>query len=104
MKQTRKNVFETNSSSTHSLTMCTAADYDKWKNGELIYDRYEDGLVEITEEVKKYREESYALNKSYVYGRYQTEEEYWDHAGEYYETFCEEFNNTVAFGYYGYDY
>lgn len=103
MKQIRKNVFETNSSSTHSLTMCTEAEYEKWKNGELIYDCCMDGLVEVTEEVKEYREKSYALNGSYMYGRYQTEEEYWEHAEEYYETFCHSYNDVVAFGYYGYD-
>lgn len=103
MKQIRKNVFETNSSSTHSLTMCTEAEYEKWKNGELIYDRYEGELVEVTDEVKKYREESCTLNGSYEYSRYQTEEEYWEHAEEYYETFYHNYNNTIAFGYYGYD-
>ena len=35
-KQIRKNVFETNSSSTHSITMCMKSDYDKWENGELL--------------------------------------------------------------------
>lgn len=35
-RQIRKGVFETNSSSTHSLTMCLKSDYDKWVNGELL--------------------------------------------------------------------
>lgn len=38
MRQIRKNVFETNSSSTHSLTMCTKEEYDNWKNGKLMFD------------------------------------------------------------------
>lgn len=37
MKLVRKGVFETNSSSTHSITMCVESDYEKWKNGELFY-------------------------------------------------------------------
>lgn len=37
MKTIRRNVFETNSSSTHSITMCMEGDYEKWKNGELYY-------------------------------------------------------------------
>lgn len=37
MRQIRRGVFETNSSSTHSLTMCNGDDFDKWKNGELYY-------------------------------------------------------------------
>lgn len=29
MRIVRKNVFETNSSSTHSITMCSESDFDK---------------------------------------------------------------------------
>ena len=36
MKQIRRNVFETNSSSTHSLTMCMQSDYDAWERG-IVY-------------------------------------------------------------------
>ena len=32
----RKNVFETNSSSTHSITMCTQDEYDAWVNGKVL--------------------------------------------------------------------
>lgn len=35
MRQIRRGVFETNSSSTHSLTMCMKEDYDKWAKGEV---------------------------------------------------------------------
>lgn len=35
--QIRTGVFETNSSSTHSLTMCTLSDYKSWKAGLLKY-------------------------------------------------------------------
>lgn len=35
MKQIRRGVFETNSSSVHSITMCTKSDFDAWRNGEL---------------------------------------------------------------------
>lgn len=37
MFKIRKGLFETNSSSTHSLTMCSEEDYDKWENGELFF-------------------------------------------------------------------
>lgn len=37
MKTIRKGTFETNSSSTHSITMCMESDYEKWKSGELYY-------------------------------------------------------------------
>lgn len=33
-RQIRRGVFETNSSSTHSITMCMKSDYDRWSNGE----------------------------------------------------------------------
>ena len=33
-RQIRKGVFETNSSSTHSLVMCLKSDYDKWEHGD----------------------------------------------------------------------
>lgn len=36
MLQMRKNVFETNSSSTHSITMCTQDEYDAWAHGKLL--------------------------------------------------------------------
>ena len=35
MKQIRRNIFETNSSSVHSLTLCMEEDYDRWKKGEI---------------------------------------------------------------------
>lgn len=35
--QIRNNVFETNSSMTHSLTICTKDEYDAFNHGELAY-------------------------------------------------------------------
>ena len=35
-RQIRRGVFETNSSSTHSLTICLKSDYDKWNNGNVF--------------------------------------------------------------------
>lgn len=37
MIQIRKNVFETNSSSTHSLVMAVQSEFDKWQKGEVYY-------------------------------------------------------------------
>ncbi len=58
MKQTRYGVFETNSSSTHSITMCMKDDYDKWANGEVYlneggwcsYSKYKDKQFVTKEE------------------------------------------------------
>lgn len=52
MRQIRKNVFETNSSSTHSLTMCTKEEYDNWKNGKLLFDSYYKKFVSSLELTK----------------------------------------------------
>ena len=35
--QVRQGVFETNSSSTHTLTICAKDDYDKWNRGEVFW-------------------------------------------------------------------
>lgn len=34
MRQIRRNVFETNSSSTHSCCICTADEFERWRKGE----------------------------------------------------------------------
>lgn len=52
MRQIRKNVFETNSSSTHSLTMCTKEEFDNWKNGKLLFDSYHKKFVSSLELTK----------------------------------------------------
>jgi hypothetical protein len=45
--QVRCGVFETNSSSTHSLVICTADEYRRFKCGDLLYDVYNDCLVSV---------------------------------------------------------
>lgn len=37
MLQIRRNVFETNSSSTHSLNFATSSEYEKWADGEVLF-------------------------------------------------------------------
>ena len=44
-KAIRYGVFETNSSSVHSLTMCSEEDFNKWKSGEYLFDTYEKKFV-----------------------------------------------------------
>ena len=41
----RRGVFETNSSSTHSLTMCSKEDFEKWEAGKLLFKQYEQKFV-----------------------------------------------------------
>lgn len=38
--QIRQGVFETNSSSTHSMTMCLESDYQAWLEGKMKYCEY----------------------------------------------------------------
>lgn len=54
MLQIRRNVFETNSSSTHSLTMCSKDEYDAWINGEVYFDWY-NNFVSKEERDKRYK-------------------------------------------------
>ena len=99
-RQIRRGVFETNSSSTHSLTMCMKSDYDRWVAGELVWNRWGDELIEITPEVLSSME-----NDERVYLTYEQFND-WNYLE--FETFEHTFETTnnekvVGFGYYGYD-
>lgn len=37
-RQIRRGVYETNSSSSHSITMCSEEEFEKWKDGKLLFD------------------------------------------------------------------
>ena len=100
MKQIRQNVFETNSSSTHSITMCMRSDYNRWVAGDLVWSRWSDKLVEITPDVKQSMEDGD--------GEYLTYEQFNDYDYLEFETFTESYttpngDNVISFGYYGYD-
>ena len=62
MRTVRKGVFETNSSSTHSVTIMSAEDYKRWEDEMLYYNYYEDILLtkeEFYESIRKeYPEDS----------------------------------------------
>lgn len=121
MISVRKGVFETNSSSTHSLTMCTESDYDKWKKGELLFHRWKDEFITIDEYKKIYEEEKKKYFEKYPneteedFENYYNDDkecysfdEYWDYFEYEYETFKEDYvtsngEKVIAFGYYGYD-
>jgi len=42
----RRGVFETNSSSTHSLIICSDKVYNDWENEKVLYDSYDEEFVE----------------------------------------------------------
>ena len=120
-RQIRRGVFETNSSSTHSLTMMMKSDYDRWHKEQLYL--YSNGWGwEFSKPVENQlytRDEAVEFAKKNKY--YKDKEEIdddilkdigfisWDDEGnEYLEGFYEEFTTPsgetiVAFGEYGYN-
>ena len=70
MKTIRQGCFETNSSSTHSITLCMESEFEKWKNGELYWNRWDEKLVpkeEVEKEFAKIREEFISENGEEFY-------------------------------------
>lgn len=56
MIQIRHGIFETNSSSTHSLNICTRQEWNDWKEGKLLYNPYESEFIDnylLSEEKKQ---------------------------------------------------
>lgn len=133
MLQVRQGVFETNSSSTHSITIASQSDFDKWKNGEVYLndewwsDEINDPnknktFLTVDEAVNlvKARDDVYGdddtvdydsmdilekKRKIEGYGIYTFEEYFWNNWLETYEEHytTEHGEDIVAFGYYGYD-
>ena len=128
MRQIRRGVFETNSSSVHSITMCMKSDYDKWVSGELYWDRWGYKFVSkdvVENELKEYRNNFLNEHPDYIQGDEEWESEFnrylsydkqfytYDEFNDYdlieYETFVDSFKTPsgeeiVSFGYYGNDY
>ena len=89
MRTIRRGVFETNSSSVHSITIVPAEEFYKWKTGELLYDRDTKTLVDPNK--VDFSDELIA------YEKYPNDEyEYFD---KHYTT--KNGDKIVAFGYYG---
>ena len=123
MIQIRQNIFETNSSSVHSIAICNEDEFKQWENGELLYDRYNDELISLkkAEEIKREKEKEIERYKE-EYG----DEDYYDENADRILTYDQFFHwqgddsyldymekyqvhqnidgvNIVAFGYYGHD-
>jgi len=113
MKQTRRSVFETNSSSTHSLSICSSGDFRAWKNEEVLFDSHEDTFVKREDALAKIKKD----NPKLVLGDREEEGRVLHEIGiltykqyffesEYLERFQEQRNvggvDVVAFGKYGY--
>ena len=120
--QIRRSIFETNSSSVHSIAMVSGSEYDKWKNGELLYDNDTETLV-TKEEIEKIKEDDkkrYESNgwpfdeSEYDYNseddniRFLTYDKFFDLSYIQHETFTDKYKTkngeeVVAFGFYGYE-
>lgn len=115
-KQIRRGVFETNSSSVHSLTMCSNEEYDKWKKGETLFWKEDEKFVtreEIIEELKKSPwfsdvnwDDEYKVNNIFSDEGIETYGEFFKNG--WLETFEQHYttpggDEVVAFGYYGRD-
>lgn len=121
-RQIRRGVFETNSSSTHSLTMMMKSDYKRWQTEELYLYNGSGWGWEFSKPVENQlytRDEAIEFVKKNKY--YKDVDEIdddalrdcdfisWDDEGnEYLESFYKEFTTPsgetiVAFGEYGYD-
>lgn len=125
--QIRRNVFETNSSSVHSITMCSKDDFEKWKNSDYYFylpygEPYVIGTREEMIELLKSQtwrdgtpvysdidwNNEKSVNDLFAEKNILTSDEYFDRYNEYLETFVEYYTtpkgeDVVAFGYYGYD-
>ena len=121
-RQIRRGVFETNSSSTHSLTMMMKSDYKRWKEEELyLYDGsgwgwefskpVENQLYTRDEAVEFVKKNKYYKDVDEIDDDALRDCDFisWDDEGsEYLESFYQEFTTPsgetiVAFGEYGYD-
>lgn len=112
-RQIRREVFETNSSSVHSITMCLESEFEQWKNGELLWDRWNGGLTSRDEAIADLKEDNEidwadeeALKMLF---RDEGMWTYDDFINNYdFETYVSKYTTAngekiVTFGYYGHD-
>ena len=129
MIQIWQGVFETNSSSTHSITIASESDFDKWKNGDVYLNEgwwsgsnnpnedktflTNDEAINLLESCEYYKgNENLSdmsdaeINEMFRNWEIYTFENYWsDYLENYEERYTTEHGDVVvAFGQYGYDY
>lgn len=79
----RQGVFETNSSSVHSCSVCTDSDYKKWKKGEIWYNEGEDKYLLVDEAIE--------FNLNFI-----KQDEDNEMTDEEFETFAETYRKTKS--------
>ena len=82
MKMTIRNgIFETNSSMTHSLIICTKEEMEEWRNGELFRRRWGEDRLVTKEEMEKIiaDEREYADRDDFeTYDEFMSDHGYWE--------------------------
>ena len=94
----RRGVFETNSSSVHSITMCSENEWNEWKQGELVWDYYTEKLIPVNNDVEADNERYYSYEDWF--------DGYWfrDEFEKYDDKYTLPNGEVIhAFGYYGHD-
>lgn len=127
----RYNVFETNSSSVHTLTLCREEDYDKWNSGEYLLrnDDYNFGDKDLPpqfipkDKLEKFDPKApYTIEKGFYYDPYffdkngdgvlfydipyltpEQYEAYYENLYSYEEKATIDGIDVVAFGHHGYE-
>ena len=96
MKQIRFGTFETNSSSTHSLIICTDAEYEAWRCGDAILDWDIDKIVPMPSDKELEEEDWRYIKYANYYDRVSME--------TFEETYTTPHGDVIhVFGWYGYD-
>jgi hypothetical protein len=112
MLQIRRDIFETNSSSVHAMTICTKDEYEKFMNGELYWDSRGDKLMTKEEILAREMKESWnaGIDPEELFRSLVEEREYKTYENFDYDFESFEYHHTtpsgdqiVAFGYSGYD-
>lgn len=115
MRSVRLHTFETNSSSTHSITLCYKEDFDRWKNDSSLL-MSATGVVKTVEEAKaeviaQFDKNDKSPTEKQIASRIKCDYmKYDDSDSSYSDTEYYEVENVmpdgkivVAFGSYGYD-
>ncbi len=79
MIKVRRSTFETNSSSTHTITIVSSEEYEGWSEGKYLYDKWFGKLVparQLTEQEKMEAQEQYELNKKSYWQSWDEMDEY----------------------------
>lgn len=108
----RQGLFETNSSSMHTLTIVSESKYNAWIAGELLFDSEAEGLISKKDAIAEYAEDHYGVppadDEALARFGYYTYEKYKERFCEFLDTYTERYvsesgDKIIVFGCYGYE-